>query len=286
MRTFCNLILIIVISFSFTPSETPFVLVGHVESQQGIVLPNIYIQVWKDGDVINQTKTDNFGNYRLPLSKIGVFTIIAGNKNKYFHPNISKEFKIGKIGKYKKDFNLLIDKQILQRETTRLRESYNHMMKNPKNLSYKRAFFKQFPNAGYETELFFNKHITHINLKKESKTYMNAVFKGRVAGWTGYMLKFIRYGQKTNMKVAGPMTKKFYAESCEMIKQKPLELFRELSSMRKKKVNKFFVYLFSGGAFGKSEPDSIFDFLSGKYSREYNLMQAAFEENSKSNPSK
>tara|TARA_B110000211_G_C13942190_1_gene492223 strand:+ start:76 stop:927 length:852 start_codon:yes stop_codon:yes gene_type:complete len=277
VRNIYKLLFITLISFSFSPGDNPFELVGHIQSEEGIILPNIYIQVWKNGDVINQTKTDNFGNYTLPLSKIGVFTIIAGNKNKYFHPNTAKDFDFHTITRFKKDFKLKIDKQILQRETTKLRESYNHMMKNRKNLSYRRAFFKQFPESGYETELFFNKSIPYTNLKKEAKIYLNVIFNKRVAGWAGYMNKFIRYGQKTNMSVAGPMTKKFYAEAAQIIKEHPLELYKELSTCKDKRVRKFFIWMFSGKKFGKKEPDPIFDFLSGKFNKEFVLMHDAFD---------
>jgi hypothetical protein len=279
VRNIYRLLFISLISFSFSSGSNPFELVGHIESDEGIVLSNIYVQIWKNGDVINQTKTDNFGNYTLPLSKIGAFTIIAGNKNKYFNPNIVKEFDFHTITRFKKDFKLKIDKQILQRETTKLRESYNHMMKNPKNLSYKRAFFSQFPESGYETELFFNKDIPYKNLKKEAKMYMHIIFNKKVAGWAGYMIKFIRYSQKTNMSVAGPMTEKFYNQAVQIIKDHPLELYKELSSTKKeKKVTNFFVWMFSGEEFGKKAPDETFNFLSGKFSREYALMLDAFDQ--------
>lgn len=277
MRKIYNLIFIVLVSLSFSSGSNPFLLIGHIESERNIPLPDINIQIWKDGYVINKTKTDNFGNYKLPLSKTGVFTIIAGNKNKYFHPIIVKEYNFKSINKFTQNFKLIIDKQILQQETTRLRESYKHMMKNHRNHSYRRAFFKQFPESGYETELFFNKHIDELNLKKEARTYLNIIFKRRIVGWPGYMTKFIRYGQKTNMKAAGKMTKKFYDEAVKVIKDHPLELFKELSTSKDKKITQFFLWMFSGNKFGKKKPAGDFDFLSGKYSREYTLMLAAFD---------
>jgi len=283
VRNIYNLVLILFISLSFSSGNSPFVLTGHVESRQGIVLPNIYIQIWKNGDVINQTKTDNFGNYKITLLKTGVCKIIAGNKNKYFHPIIIKEFDFNSTQKFKQNFKLLIDKQVLQRETTKLRESYNHMMKNHKNLSYKRAFFKQFPASGYETELFFNKNIAHINLKVEAKNYMTTIFKRRVVGWSGYMMKFIQYGQKTNMKVAGSMTNKFYSGASQIIKNHPLELFKELSTSKDNKITQFFIWLFSGNEFGEKELINDFKFLSEKYKREYQLMLSAFDNHLNSN---
>lgn len=277
MKKLFKFLFLISISLSFSSGDNPFELVGHIQSEEGVVLSNIYVQIWKNNEVINQVKTDNFGNYTLPLSKIGVFTIIAGNKNKYFHPLIIKGFDVHTITKFKQNFKLKIDKQILQRETTKLRESYNHMMKNPKNLSYRRAFFKQFPESGYETELFFNKSIPYTNLKKEAKTYLNVIFNKSVAGWAGYMNKFIRYGQKTNMKVAGPMTKKFYNQAAQMIKDHPLELFKELDTCKDKRTRKFFIWMFSGGKFGKKTPDPLFDFLSGKFNKQFVIMHDAFD---------
>jgi hypothetical protein len=277
VRNIYKLLFITLINFSFSSEGNPFELVGHIQSEEGIVLSNIYVQIWKNGDVINQTKTDNLGNFTLPLSKIGTFTIIAGNKNKYFHPEKIEEFDFQKITRFRQSFKLKIDKQILQRETTKLRESYNHMMKNPRNLSYKRAFFNQFPESGYETELFFNKSIPYKNLKKEAKMYMHIFFGRKVVGWAGYMNKFIRYGQETNMKVAGPMTKKFYNEASLIIKEHPLELYKELSTCKNKRVTKFFIWMFSGKKFGKKNPDSLFDFLSGKFHKEYIIMFDAFD---------
>jgi len=172
VKNIYKILFISLISYSFSPSNIPFELVGHIQSEEGIVLPNIYVQVIKNGDVINQTKTDNLGNYKMQLSKTGVFKIIAGNKNKYFHPNIIKEYDFHIIAKFKKDFKLQIDKQILQRETTKLRESYKHMMKNPKNLSYKRAFFKQFPECGYET----NYSLTNLSLTKTLKKRLKCFY--------------------------------------------------------------------------------------------------------------
>lgn len=277
MRNIYKILFISLISYSFSLSNIPFELVGHIQSEEGIVLPNIYVQILKNGDVINQTKTDNSGNYKIQLSKIGVFTIIAGNKNKYFHPNIIKEYDFHIIAKFKKDFKLRIDKQILQRETTKLRESYKHMMKNPKNSSYKRAFFKQFPESGYETELFFNKSIPYKNLKKEAKIFLYVLFNRQVVGRSGYMNKFIRYAQKTNMKVAGPMSKKFYNGATKIIKEYPLELFKELSNCSDKRTRLFFIWMFSGDQFGEKKPDPIFDFLSSKFDEEFAIMHEAFD---------
>jgi len=272
-----KIIFIILISYSFLRDNTPFELVGHVKTEEGIVLPNIYIQVLKNGDVINQTKTDNFGNFILPLSKLGVFSIKVGIKNKYFLPTIIKKYDFHSIKRFKKDFNLKIDKQILQRETTKLKESYNHMIKNQKNLSYKRAFFNQFPESGYETELFFNKSIPYQNLKKEAKTYFYILFNRQIVGRSSYMNKFIRYGQKTNMSVAGPITKKFYNEASIMIKEYPLELFKELNTCKDKTTRTFFLWMFSGNKFGQKVPDPIFNFLSIKFNKEFVIMHEAFD---------
>ena len=101
----CNsykIIFIALISYSFIEDNTPFELVGHVKTEEGIVLSNIYIQVLKNGDVINQTKTDNFGNFILPLYKLGVFTIKVGIKNKYFLPTIIKKYDFHSIKGLKK----------------------------------------------------------------------------------------------------------------------------------------------------------------------------------------
>lgn len=277
MRAFLFLLLFTTINFSFNTGSNPFELVGQIKSKEGIILPNIYVQIWKDGEVINQTKTDNFGNYTLPLSKIGEFTVMAGNKNQYFHPTVIKEYSFHTLTRFTKNFELDIDKQVLQHQTARLRESYNHMIRNPKNMDYKRAFFKKFPKYGYETELFFNKDIPHKNLKKEAKTYMYIIFNRRVVGWASYMNKFIAYGQKTNMNAAGKHTKKFYNEAAVLIKEHPAELFKELATSSTKQVSKFFVWLFSGGEFGKKKHDGTFDFLSGKYQREYAIMLDAFD---------
>lgn len=279
MRSIFLLFFLTTIHFSFNTGTKPFELVGEIKSKEGIILPNIYVQIWKDGEVINQTKTDNHGMYKLPLSKIGEFTIIAGNKNKYFHPTVLKEYSFHTLTRFTQNFKLDIDIQVLHHQTARLRESYNHMIRNPKNMDYKRAFFKKFPKYGYETELFFNKNIPHKNLKKEAKTYMYIIFNRRVVGWASYMKKFIKYGQKTNMKVAGKNTIKFYNEAAILIKEHPEELFKELSTSSNKQVSKFFIWLFSGGKFGKKVQDGTFDFLSGKYSREHSLMLKAFETN-------
>lgn len=287
MHTFCVLFcvrdylkyfFIGVVIFSFTFQPATFQLVGHIESDEGIVLPNIYVQIWEKGEVINQTKTDNFGNYKLILPKKGSFTVMAGNKNKYFHPTILKEALFQELKEYQQDFKLKIDIQILQHETSRLRESYNHMLRNPKNLGYKQAFFSRFPASGYETELFFNKDINYPNLKKESSQYMKIIFNRQLVGWAAYMNKFIKYAQRTEMTVSLKTTQKFYEEAVQIIKDHPLELFSELESSSDKRIKLFFRWLFSGGKFGTSKPLSTFDYISGKFPREYSLMQDAFKE--------
>ena len=68
------------ISFEYKTFE----LIGEVTSEQGIAITDTYVQIWDKGEVIAQTKTDNLGQYTLPLPKIGTFTVMAGNRNKYF----------------------------------------------------------------------------------------------------------------------------------------------------------------------------------------------------------
>lgn len=110
---------------AFTPGEYPFELTGKIKSTEGFNLANIVVQIWKNGEIVAKGKTDKEGDYTIPLSKLGTYTLIAGNKDPYFHPNKSEEFIFHTPTRFTKNFTLEIDFQILQHETSRLRESYH-----------------------------------------------------------------------------------------------------------------------------------------------------------------
>lgn len=277
MRKILPLLFTIFCTLSFTFSYKPFELIGKVTSHQGFPIPNTYVQIWDQGEVIAQTKTDNFGNYVLPLPKIGEFTIMAGNKNKYFHPKKMEEYNFHMSTQFKEDFKLEIDKQVLQEECTRLRESYRHMIHNPKNLSYRRSFLSRFPNNGLELELFFSNNVKEVNLKKEAKRYINTVFQQGFAGRTTYMILFTKFAQKTDMRVADKQTRKFYEGAVYVINENKEILFKELENTSPKKVKNMFVWMFSGGAFGTKKMTTSFDHLEAKYPQVYAIMLDAFD---------
>ena len=277
MRKYLPLLFIALCSLSFNLDYKPFELIGKITSEQGFAVTNTYVQIWEKGEVIAQTKTDNFGNYVLPLPKIGEFTIMAGNKNKYFHPKKVKEYSFHTSTQFKEDFTLTIDKQVLQEECSRLRESYRHMIHNSKNLTYRRSFLSRFPKSGIELELFFSSEVKEMNLKKEAKRYISTVFQENFTGRNTYILMFIKFAQKTDMRVAGKNTKKFYEGAVQIINKNKEILFKEFENTKDKKVSKFFVWMFSGGSYGKKKMDNSFDYLSGKYPKVYALMVDAFD---------
>lgn len=255
----------------------PFELIGKITSKQGFAIPNTYVQIWENGDVIAQTKTDNFGNYVLPLPKIGEFTIMAGNKNKYFHPLSKKNYNFHMSTQFEENFKLTIDKQVLQEECARLRESYRHMMRNPKNLSYRRTFLSRFPTSGLEMELFFSTAVKEVNLKKEAKRYIGTVFQQGFAGRTTYVILFTKFSKRTDMRVAGKQTQKYYDGAVEVINENKEIFYKELANMKPKQVKQFFLWMFSGGSYGKKKMDGSFDYLEGKYPVVHELMVQAFD---------
>ena len=277
MRKVSPIFIIIIISLSFGFEYKTFELIGKVTSEQGIAITDTYVQIWDKGEVIAQTKTDNLGQYTLPLPKIGTFTVMAGNRNKYFHAISLKEYSFHIKAQFKENFFLEIDKQELQDETVRLRESYHLMIHNFKNSTHRRKFINRFPKSGTELELFFSVDVKEKNLKKEAKRYISTLFQERFTGRTTYFLLFIRFAQKTDMRVAGKSTKKFYDEAVTIIKKYPKQLFDELSTSKPERVSNFFKWMFSGGAFGKNKITKEFDFLQGKYKREYAIMLDEFD---------
>ena len=78
-------VLFIVTSLSFSLNTAPFELKGKVSSNQGFPIPNALVQIKENNRIIAQTRTNNFGEYNLPIIKKGTFSLVAGNQNKYFH---------------------------------------------------------------------------------------------------------------------------------------------------------------------------------------------------------
>ena len=54
-------------------------------------------------------------------------------------------------------------------------------------------------------------------------------------------------------------------------------LFNELQNLDEKYVLNFFLWMFSGGSYGKQKMDTSFDYLEPKYPEIYNLMVYAHE---------
>lgn len=268
---------ICIVGLTFTAGLNPFELNGVLKSEQGFVIPNTYVQIWEKGEVIAQTKTKKDGTYALPIPKIGSFTIIAGNKNEYFHPKKLKDFSFHSRTQFKKDFVLELDEQELKEECVRLRETYRHMIHNPKNMSYRRVFIQRFPRSGLELEIFFSKDVDAENLKKEARRYLHTLFQYGLLSRTTYFLKFIQFAQQTDMRFSEKQTKKFYEGAVEVIKKYPADLFKELSQTKARKTENFFFWMFSGGSFGDKKMTEDFDFLLEKYPTEYALMVKAFQ---------
>lgn len=278
MRKVLTILILCISCNAFAQGYKPFELIGKVSSEQGFAIPNTYVQIWENGDVIAQTKTDNFGNYILPLPKIGEFTIMAGNKNKYFHPISKKNYNFHMSTQFEENFVLTIDKQVLQEECARLRESYRHMVHNSKNLSYRRTFLSRFPSSGLELELFFSSAVKEVNLKKEAKRYINTIFQDGFAGRTTYVILFTKFAKRTDMRVARKQTLKYYEGAVPVILKNKEVFFKELDNMKPKQVRQFFLWLFSGGSFGKKKMDKSFDYLESKYPVVYELMVQAFDQ--------
>ena len=277
MKKFTHFVLISIIGFAFYSSSEPFELNGKITSKQGFPIPNVKIQLHEKKRVIAHTVTDKFGNYSLPLPKMGTFKLIAGVKNKYFHPVVLKEFEIQKLERYTENFLLDIDKQVLQEECARLRESYKHMVHNKTNLSYKRAFLNRFPKSGIELEIFFSSQVEEVNLKKEAKRYIQTIFRPKFVGRNTYISLFILFAQHTDMRVAGKNTKKFYLESIPIINSNKEILFKELEGFNENQIYNVFFWMFSGGEFGKKKMTQSFDYLADKYPLVYTIMAKAYE---------
>ena len=267
----------VLISLSINLNAKPFELIGRVSSIQGFPIPNTTVQIKENNRVVGQTRTNNFGEYKLPISKTGSFKLIAGNQNKFFHPMEIEEFKFNKINQFKQNFTLTIDKQVLQEECARLRESYRHMVHNSKNMSYKRAFINRFPKNGIEMELFFSPLVHEVNLKKEAKRYIQTVFRNNFTGRNTYIILFIRFAQRTDMRIAGKNTKKFYENSIPIINANKEILYKELENTDEKYTLNFFIWMFSGGAYGEKKMMPSFDYLAEKYPKIYTLMAKSFE---------
>ena len=266
-----------IISLSFSLKTTPFELKGKVSSHQGFPIPNALVQIKENNRVIAQTRTNNFGEYNIPIIKTGTFSLIAGNQNKYFHPVAIEEFEFNKINSFKQDFKLSIDKQVLQEECARLRESYRHMVHNSRNISYKRAFLNRFPKSGIELELFFSSLVHEVNLKKEAKRYIQTIFRHNFAGRNTYIILFIRFAQQTDMRIAGKQTKKFYEYATPIINANKEILFKELENAKDRQALNLFLWMFSGGSYGQKKMNPTFDYLAEKYPKVYTLMAKSFE---------
>lgn len=257
-------------------ANSNFSLTGKLTSPQGFVIPNSYVQIWEKGEVIAQTKTNNAGEYDLPIPKLGVFTIIAGNKTLYFHPIRLKEVKFTAQKKYTQDFTLKIDIQKLKEECVRLREVYRHMIHNPKNMIYRRNFIQRFPHNGLEIELFFSKEVKDSNLKKEAKRYMYTLFQQGLLSKSTYIIKFIQIAQHTDMRYAHEQTQKFFEYAVDLIKNNTSIVFKELSTTNTKKISRFFDWIFSSGEFGTTTMTTKFDYLLEMYPVVYALMVKSY----------
>lgn len=278
MRKYFSILIISLFCLSFNFANNTLELKGSITSDQGFIIPKTYVQIWEKGEIIAQTKTDNFGKYKLTLPKIGTFTLKAGYKNKFFHPQTIQDYTFTTIAKFEYDFVLKIDKQVLHEECSRLRESYRHMIHNPKNLTYRRSFLNRFPKCGIEMELFFSNEVLELNLKKEAKRYLHTVFEKNFTGRTTYVMIFLKFAQKTDMRATGKNTKIFYEEAVKIIHKNKEIVFKELESVGDKYVSNFFIWMFSGGSFGTKKMDQSFDYLSPKYPKTYILMQQAHQE--------
>ena len=272
MRKHFSIVFISLFCLSFSYSNNTLQLTGVINSEQGFVIPKTYVQIWENGEIIAQTKTDNFGKYKLNLPKIGTFTIKAGYKNKFFHSKTIEDYTFTTIAKFEHNFVLKIDKQVLHEECSRLRESYRHMNQNPKNLTYRRSFLNRFPKSGVELELFFSSQVPELNLKKEAKRYLHTIFEKNFTGRTTYMMIFLSFAQKTDMRACGRNTRIFYDEAVKIINVNKEILFKELKNLGDKYVLNFFLWMFSGGSFGTKTMDTSFDYLSPKYPEVYDLM--------------
>ncbi len=272
MKIYLSILFICICCFTLCSKNKSLELTGKITSEHGFVIPKTYVQLIENGEIIAQTKTDNFGKYKLLLPKIGKFTLRAGYKSKFFHSKKIKEFEVTLNNKFQQNFILHIDKQVLHEECSRLRESYRHMTHNKKNLTYRRSFLTRFPKSGIEMELFFSSEITELNLKKEAKRYLQTIFEENFTGRTTYIIIFVKFAQKTDMRASGKHTKDFYNGATEIINKNKEILFTELQNLDERYVLKFFLWMFSGGRFGQKKMDTSFDYLSEKYPETYNLM--------------
>ena len=272
MKMHFAILFICVCCLTFSFKNKSLELTGAITSEHGFVIPKTYVQLLENGEIIAQTKTDNFGKYTLLLPKIGKFTLRAGYKSKFFHQKKIKDFEVSLNNVFHQNFTLSIDKQVLHEECSRLRESYRHMIHNKKNLTYRRSFLTRFPKSGIEMELFFSSEITELNLKKEAKRYLQTIFEKNFTGRTTYMMIFVKFAQKTDMRASGKNTKEFYNGATEIINKNKEILFTELQNLDERYVLKFFLWMFSGGGFGQKKMDTSFNYLAPKYPEVYNLM--------------
>ena len=85
MKMHFSILFICVCCLTFSFKNKSLELTGAITSEHGFVIPKTYVQLLENGEIIAQTKTDNFGKYTLLLPKIGKFTLRAGYKSKFFH---------------------------------------------------------------------------------------------------------------------------------------------------------------------------------------------------------
>ena len=113
MKKHCSILLICLCCLSFGFKNKSLELTGKITSEHGFVIPRTYVQLLENGEIIAQTKSDNFGNYKLLLPKIGKFTLKAGYKSKFFHPEKIKNYEVSLNNKFQQNCILSIDKQVL-----------------------------------------------------------------------------------------------------------------------------------------------------------------------------
>lgn len=252
-------------------SQNVFELSGTVRAISGEYLYGIDVSLWQDGEMMNSVESDIYGEYTMPLFKTGTYQIIVAARFPYFHQVDVEEFTIHTVTTFTKSFELKPDQHRLKHTCTRLVESDNQVITNPKNEDYKQLYFKNFPTSSVMIELFFNRMNRKVNLNRSEDYFFKQFFEQDLTGSSSYIRHILGFAKTAYPNKRNPYTEMYRSYALAFCKDNSGDMFNELSSMSNKSVETFFKFLFFNETGVESIPKE-FSVFQGKFQREYNIL--------------